>query len=167
MIEQLKFENCPAAVVGSLNGEEIEKVRSLLWSLDKLSGPCSLALSSKIPYSSCTIASEKCYNHTWIVDSSATDLMTPTSKFVHTYTPSPSNRKMFIVNGSLATVAGVTYKSHLHLCLKLSFMCENCSRTLFPYASLLKTRFGFFSSFFFGFGFLVYFFVIIINIIFL
>ncbi|RVW61445.1 hypothetical protein CK203_032103 [Vitis vinifera] len=61
----------------------MEKLRSLLRSLDKPIGTCSLALS----------------------DSAATDHMTSKSQLFHTYTPSPSNKKIAMVNGSLATVA--------------------------------------------------------------
>ena len=39
-------------------------------------------------------------------DSSATNHMTSKSQFFHTYTPSPSNKKIAVANDSLATVTG-------------------------------------------------------------
>ncbi|RVW82474.1 hypothetical protein CK203_046239 [Vitis vinifera] len=57
----------------------MEKLISLLGSLDKPTGTCSLALS---------------------------DHMTSKSQLFHTYTPNPSNKKIAVANGSLATVAG-------------------------------------------------------------
>ncbi|RVW32241.1 hypothetical protein CK203_040629 [Vitis vinifera] len=62
----------------------MEKMRSLLESLDKPIGTCSLAFS----------------------DFGAIDHMTSKSQLFHTYTPSPSNKKIAVANGSLATVAG-------------------------------------------------------------
>ncbi|RVW69716.1 Retrovirus-related Pol polyprotein from transposon RE1 [Vitis vinifera] len=46
------------------------------------------------------------YDDSWIIDSSATDHMTSKSQLFHTYTPSLSNKKIAVANGSLATVAG-------------------------------------------------------------
>ncbi|RVW77356.1 Retrovirus-related Pol polyprotein from transposon TNT 1-94 [Vitis vinifera] len=48
--------------------------------------------------------SHKVYDDSWIIDSSATDHMTSKSQLFHTYTPSPSNKKIIVANGSLATV---------------------------------------------------------------
>ncbi|RVW90686.1 hypothetical protein CK203_038764 [Vitis vinifera] len=72
------------SATGEFNSEEMEKLKSLLGSLDKPTGTYSLALS----------------------DSGATDHMTSKSQLFHTYTPSPSNKKIAVANGSLATVAG-------------------------------------------------------------
>ncbi|RVW37314.1 Retrovirus-related Pol polyprotein from transposon TNT 1-94 [Vitis vinifera] len=62
----------------------MKNLRSLLGSLDKPTGTCSLAL----------------------LDSGAIDHMTFKSQLFHTYTPSPSNKKIVVANGSLATIAG-------------------------------------------------------------
>ncbi|RVW28844.1 hypothetical protein CK203_094865 [Vitis vinifera] len=64
------------SATGGFNSEEMEKLRSLV------------------------------YDDSWIIDSSATDHMTSKSQLFHTYTPSPSNKKIAVANGSLATVAG-------------------------------------------------------------
>ncbi|RVW77005.1 hypothetical protein CK203_036884 [Vitis vinifera] len=44
---------------------------------------------------------EKCWK---LNDSGATDHITSKSQLFHTYTPSPSNKKIAVANGSLATV---------------------------------------------------------------
>ena len=75
-------------------------------SLEKPTGVCSLALSSTPSYSFCINALKKVYDDSWVIDSGATYYMTPKSQFFHTYTLSPSNKKIAVVNGSLATVAG-------------------------------------------------------------
>ncbi|KAL6323926.1 hypothetical protein AAG906_006196 [Vitis piasezkii] len=54
----------------------------------------------------CINASHRVYDDSWIIDSSAIDHMTSKSQLFHTYTPSPSNKKITVANGSLATVAG-------------------------------------------------------------
>ena len=87
-------------------GEEMEKLRSLLGSLNKPTRTCFLALSSTPPLSFCINASHRVYANSWIIDSGATDHMTSKSQLFHTYTPSPSNKKIAVANGSLATVAG-------------------------------------------------------------
>ena len=65
-----------------------------------------MALSSTPSFSFCINASVKVYDDSWVIDSGATDHMTPKSQLFHTYTPSPSNKKIAVVNGSLATVVG-------------------------------------------------------------
>ena len=88
------------------NSEEMEKLRSLLGSLDKPTRTCSLALSGTPSFSFCINASHRIYDDSWIIDSGATDHMTSKSQLFNTYTPSPSNKKIVVVNGSLVTVAG-------------------------------------------------------------
>ncbi|RVX06712.1 hypothetical protein CK203_014949 [Vitis vinifera] len=68
------------------------KLRSLLGSLNKPIGTCSLALSG------------------------ATNHMTSKSQLFHTYTPSPSNKKIAVVNGSLATVVGTRLREEDWTC---------------------------------------------------
>ena len=80
--------------------KEMEKLRSLLGSLDKPTGICSLALSSTPSLSLCINASHRVYDDSWTIDTGATDHMT-------SYTPSPSNKKIAMANDSLATVAGL------------------------------------------------------------
>ena len=103
MAEQPKTEE--NSTIGGFNNEEMEKLRSLLGSLDKPTGACSLALSGIPSFSFCINALNKVYDDSWVIDSSATDHMTPKSQLFHTYTPSPSNKKIAVANGSLATIA--------------------------------------------------------------
>ncbi|RVW31459.1 Retrovirus-related Pol polyprotein from transposon TNT 1-94 [Vitis vinifera] len=56
-------------------------------------------------FSFCINASQRVYDDSWIIDSDATNHMTSKSQLFHTYTPSPSNKKIAVANGSLATVA--------------------------------------------------------------
>ncbi|RVW82774.1 hypothetical protein CK203_046902 [Vitis vinifera] len=56
-------------------------------------------------FSFCINASHRVYDDSWIIDSDATNHMTSKSQLFHTYTPSPSNKKIAVANGSLATVA--------------------------------------------------------------
>ena len=84
----------------------MEKLRSLLGSLDKPTRACSLAISGTPSFFFCINASNKVYDDSWVIDSGSTDYMTPKSQIFHTYTLSLSNKKIIVVNGSLATVAG-------------------------------------------------------------
>ena len=61
--------------------------------------------SSTPSFSFCINASHRIYDDSWIIDSGATDHMTSKSQLFHTYTPSPSHKKIAVANGSLATVA--------------------------------------------------------------
>ncbi|KAJ0103609.1 hypothetical protein Patl1_05362 [Pistacia atlantica] len=51
-------------------------------------------------------ASSSDFSNSWVIDSGATDHMTHSSHKFLTYHPCPSNRKVSIADGSLATVAG-------------------------------------------------------------
>ena len=57
-------------------------------------------------FSFCINASHRVYDDSWIIDSDATNHMTSKSQLFNTYTPSPSNKKIVMANGSLVTVAG-------------------------------------------------------------
>ena len=103
MAEQPQIEENSS--IGGFNNDEMEKLRSLLRSINKPTGACSLALSGTPSFSFCINASSKVYDDSWEIDSSATNHMTPKSQLFHTYTPSPSNKKIAVANGSLATVA--------------------------------------------------------------
>ena len=104
MAEQPKTEENSA--IGRFNNEEMKKLRSLLGSLDKPTGACSLALSGTPSFSFSINTSNKVYDDSWVIDSGATNHMTPKSQLFHTYTPSPSNKKIVVANGSLAIIAG-------------------------------------------------------------
>ena len=77
MVEQPKTKENSATE--GFNNEEIEKLRSLLGSLEKPSRACTLALSGKPPFSFCMNASDESYANSWIIRSGAIDHMTPTS----------------------------------------------------------------------------------------
>ena len=68
------------------------------WKMLENSGTPSLSF--------CINASHKVYDDSWIIDSGAIDHMTSKSQLFNTYTPSPSNKKIVVANGSLATIAG-------------------------------------------------------------
>ena len=94
------------SAIGGFNSEEMEKLKILLGSLDKPNGTCYLALSSTPSLFFCINVSHRVYDDFWIIDSGATDYITSKSQLFHTYTPSPSNKKIAMANGSLATVVG-------------------------------------------------------------
>ncbi|RVW75295.1 Retrovirus-related Pol polyprotein from transposon TNT 1-94 [Vitis vinifera] len=62
--------------------------------------------SSTPSFSFCINDSHRVYDDSWIIDSGATDHMTSKSQLFNTYTPSPSNKKIVVANGSLVIVAG-------------------------------------------------------------
>ena len=102
----------------------MEKLRSLLGSLDKPIGTCYLALSGTPSFSFCINVSHRVYDDSWIIDSDATDHMTSKSQLFHTYTLSPRNKKIAMANDFLATVGGfrdiyiiptLTFKNVLHV----------------------------------------------------
>ena len=64
MVEQPKTEENSATE--GFNNEEIEKLKSLLESLEKPFGACTLALSGKPPFSFCMNASHESYAKSWI-----------------------------------------------------------------------------------------------------
>ena len=66
-----------------------------------------MALSSTPSFSFCINVSNKVYDDSWVIDSGATDHVTPKSQLFHMYIPSPSNKKIAMANGSLATVVGL------------------------------------------------------------
>ncbi|RDX85299.1 hypothetical protein CR513_33540, partial [Mucuna pruriens] len=90
--------------VGGFNDELIQKLKIMLGTFEKPTdspiGSCSLPL----------LGTPLCMNvsycvTSWVIDSRATDHMTPTSQFFHSYNPCPSNRKIVIANEFVA--AGV------------------------------------------------------------
>ena len=93
----------PAQGFGGLSIEDMEKLKNLLGSMDKLAtkpdtqassqGRCSLTLSGKEPISLGLNALGDEFRNAWILDSGATDHMTHSSNHFKTYTPCPSSRK--------------------------------------------------------------------------
>ena len=72
--------------------------------------------SSTPSFSFCINDSHRVYDDSWIIDSGATDHMTSKSQLFNTYTPSPSNKKIVVVNGSLVTITGF---KDIHITLTL------------------------------------------------
>ena len=101
--EQSKYSSME---LEELNQEDIDKLKKILGSLEKPMGVCSLAHSVKFPFSQAFSVSGMSLSSSWIIDSGATDHMTLSSEKFSTYIPCPSNKKITIADGSLATVAG-------------------------------------------------------------
>lgn len=74
--------------------------------LEKPTGSCTLAYSGMLPISSGFNVSNILPTSLWILDSGATDYMTPSSKHFSTYYLSPSNKIISTADGTLVTVAG-------------------------------------------------------------
>jgi len=96
-----------------LNQDEIEQMRYFLGRLEKPTGTSSLAYSGtfpsffgEFPFSFGLNASDIPLKQYWILDSGATDHMTPLPTHFFTYSPCPSNKKISIADGTLITVAG-------------------------------------------------------------
>ena len=83
----------------------MEKLRSLLGSLNKPTRTCSLAFF-RYTFTLFLHNSHRVYDDSWIIYSGAINHMTSKSQLFHTYTPSPSNKKIAVANGYLATVVG-------------------------------------------------------------
>ncbi|RDX78686.1 hypothetical protein CR513_40998, partial [Mucuna pruriens] len=94
--------------VVSLSQEEIERRRAIFSNLEKPSGTCTLAYSCMLPLSFGFNIS-KALLSLWVLDSRATDHMTPSSKYFSTYSPCPNNKKIATTDGTLVTVVGIGY----------------------------------------------------------
>lgn len=106
----------PTQVIGGFSMEEIEKLKSMLETVDKPAtnnsqsrnpGMCSLTLSGKalVSFAFSVLGNE--LRNVWILDSGATDHMTHISNKFKTYNPCPSNRKIVVADGTTTTVAGI------------------------------------------------------------
>ena len=93
-----------------LNQDEIKRLKSFLSELETpTTVTTSLAYSGMFPFplslgksqfSFGFNASYKPYNQYWILDSGATDHMTPLPTHFSTYSPCPSNRKISTAGGA-------------------------------------------------------------------
>ena len=110
--EQSKYSSTE---LEELNQEDIDKLKKILGSLEKPMGVCSLAHSVKFPFSQAFSVSGMSLSSSWIIDSGATDHMTLSSEKFSTYIPCPSNKKITIADGSLATVASLNVNPSLSL----------------------------------------------------
>ena len=82
MAEQPKTKENSA--IDGFNNKEMEKLRSLLGSLVKPTGARSLALFGTPSFYFCINALNKVYDDSWVIDSGATNHMTPKSHLFHT-----------------------------------------------------------------------------------
>ena len=84
-------------------------MKNFLESLEKgtaKGGACSLALTGISSNSLALYASRKNPTTSWILDSRATDHMTPFSHHFTTYSICSSSQKITLADGSLTTIAG-------------------------------------------------------------
>jgi len=112
--------------VQELKKSEINRLSSFLGSLDKKTnkGTYSLAIIGNTSSSYSLQASEIMHQNSWVLDSGASDHMTPFPHLFISYYPCPSSRKITMADGSLTTVAGqgdiflnknLTLKNVLHV----------------------------------------------------
>lgn len=92
--------------VRGLNKEYIERLRTLLNSMEKPFGSCFLAQNGKISISHVFSASNKGYSSTWVIDLGATYHMTYCAGSFISYQPCPNSKKITVADGSITTVVG-------------------------------------------------------------
>ena len=92
---------------GGFNQDEIEKPITLLGTLKKPLGTCSLAHLSKFPISIELKVLDETFTNSWIVDLGATNHMTHSSHKFNKYNPYPCGRKKATIDSSLTTIAGI------------------------------------------------------------
>jgi len=103
------FETQIAEEIPSLNKEELEHLQALMNSLSKTCS-CSLTMSGK----SSSFLSFNAYSteNIWIIDSGATDHMTPHSSCFSSYNALSCNQHIPVVNGSNTPITG---RGNIHL----------------------------------------------------
>ena len=106
-----------------LSKEEIEKIRSLLTSIDKLVASCSLAHSGKYLIAQTLSASQNCNHKTWIIDSDAIDHMINSSQHFTSYITCPRNNKIKVANDTLASAKAQFPHFMVHIYLTSEFFC--------------------------------------------
>ena len=89
-----------------LNKEKFEKLKNLLGTLESPSGAYSLTQSNKYSPSLTSSVSDMSFLGSQVINQGTTDHMTHSSQQFSTYSSCPSNKKIIIVDCSLATVAG-------------------------------------------------------------
>ncbi|KAL0448935.1 UNVERIFIED_CONTAM: hypothetical protein Slati_1449900 [Sesamum latifolium] len=93
--------------IKDLSKEEIEHLRSIMNSLEGSGGSsCSLAQIGKSSIFHALSASFILPSSSWVVDLGDNDHITTSHHSFITYNPCPSNQKVKVAQGSLATVAG-------------------------------------------------------------
>ncbi|KAL2320148.1 hypothetical protein Fmac_029117 [Flemingia macrophylla] len=106
----------PAKEVPALSQAELERLRALMDSLSKTSSSCSLTMTGKS--SSFLSFNASGTENIWIIDSGATDHMTPHPSYFSSYTTSSGNQHITVANGSHTPVLGcgnIQLQPSLHL----------------------------------------------------
>ena len=92
------------ADISQLNAEEMNKLKNFLKTLQYRA--CSLAQQGKLANSECFSAFKTAGNTNWVLDSGATDHMTPHVNSFDTYQPLVSPKQIVIANGTTVPIAG-------------------------------------------------------------
>ena len=125
--------------IGTLNKEEIEKLRSFLTSIEKSVGSCSFAQSGNNSISHALSVSKDCKTHKiWVVDSGAIDHMTNTLHHFTTYTPCLENQKIRVADGTMASIPGKGTIPLTFLSLKFVLYVSKLSINLLSIHKLTK-----------------------------
>lgn len=88
------------------NWEEVEKLRSLLETLNKSLGSCSLAQVGMCLLTEPSKVSNSLQSNPWVIDSGATNHMTNNLVKVETYQSSSGNPKITMADGSPISISG-------------------------------------------------------------
>ena len=84
----------------------MERLRSFLTSLEKLSASCSYARSDKDSNSYALSASKDLFSDFWVIDSGSTDHMTNSFHQFASCSPCLGNKKIIVADGTLPGMVG-------------------------------------------------------------
>lgn len=144
----MQLEEAKPSEQGGFNPSEIEKLKTLLRSLEKPSGICSLAHPGQFPISiGLKVSDRTSFASSWVVNLGATNHRPHLSQKFRTYTPCPSNQRVAIADGSSTTIAGIEDVQispsfrlkdvhHLQNCLPIFFLynhnlLDSCCNVIF------------------------------------
>uniref|UniRef100_A0A6N2KDB8 Retrovirus-related Pol polyprotein from transposon TNT 1-94-like beta-barrel domain-containing protein n=1 Tax=Salix viminalis TaxID=40686 RepID=A0A6N2KDB8_SALVM len=96
---------CVHPRVRGFNRIKIESLRSLLKTMEKPYGSCSLAQNGKIPISHVFSASSQNHSSSWVIDSGAPDHMTYSTSAFKSYQTCTGSKKITVADGSGETTA--------------------------------------------------------------
>uniref|UniRef100_A0A6N2MAP6 Uncharacterized protein n=1 Tax=Salix viminalis TaxID=40686 RepID=A0A6N2MAP6_SALVM len=91
---------CVHPRVRGFNRIKIESLRSLLKTMEKPYGSCSLAQNGKIPISHVFSASSQNHSSSWVIDSGAPDHMTYSTSAFKSYQTCTGSKKITVADGS-------------------------------------------------------------------